>query len=197
MIAPGHVLFLWRVIHQHFTLAFFEHISSCRRDKPPWSGFMGHLLWPKVRSCPLELFRRETATTHNRTAFSSFGRFSCWTNKKIIQEDFAENSLFLDGTAGIRGGFLSWRSPFREPSACVWCVFTHARPPGPATVAPPRDRTVAYKVAEEEGSVEPRIHVVTLLYSESVGKKKEMFGSLELICINRWTRVVFEWHIER
>lgn len=36
MIVPGHVVFLWRIIHQHFTLAFLEHISACHRNKPSW-----------------------------------------------------------------------------------------------------------------------------------------------------------------
>lgn len=36
MIVPGHVVFLWRIIHQHFTLAFLEHISTCRWSKPSW-----------------------------------------------------------------------------------------------------------------------------------------------------------------
>lgn len=27
MVVPGHVVFLWRIIHQHFTLAFSEHPS--------------------------------------------------------------------------------------------------------------------------------------------------------------------------
>lgn len=33
MIVPGHVVFLWRIIHQHFTLAFLKHISTCCWNK--------------------------------------------------------------------------------------------------------------------------------------------------------------------
>ena len=38
MIVPGHVVFLWGIIHQHFTLAFLKHISTCRWNKPSWSA---------------------------------------------------------------------------------------------------------------------------------------------------------------
>lgn len=33
MIVPGHVVFLWRIIHQHFTLAFLKHNSTCRSNE--------------------------------------------------------------------------------------------------------------------------------------------------------------------
>ena len=50
MIVPGHVVFLWRIIHQHFTLAFLEHISACRRNKPSWP------FWKKLPSLAKKFF---------------------------------------------------------------------------------------------------------------------------------------------
>lgn len=33
MVVPGHVVFLWRIIHQYFTFGFLEHISTFHQQE--------------------------------------------------------------------------------------------------------------------------------------------------------------------
>lgn len=78
MLVPGHIVFLWRIIHQHFTLAFLKHISTCRWNKPSWPVALFGLnskvqLEQLVPFCP---FNVEVVATHLRCTFRSFGYFS-------------------------------------------------------------------------------------------------------------------------
>lgn len=83
-------------------------------------------------------FSGEIAATHQRSAFCCFGDF-CSSESRSLS---LRNSLFIHGGASswkIRPFFsLSLKKndayySFRNCLACVWCVFTQARPPGPQT----------------------------------------------------------------
>lgn len=81
MIVPRHVVFLWRIIHQHFTLAFLEHISTCRWNKPSWIFRKSCLLWPKkylnLNCLGFFLERSQRRTTEARSAL-----FLNWCSRK-------------------------------------------------------------------------------------------------------------------
>lgn len=74
MIMPGHVVFLWRTIHQHFTLAFFEHNSTSSWNKPSFS-FENMSILKSLKfstSCPVSSISAVFAATHHRSAFLAF-----------------------------------------------------------------------------------------------------------------------------
>lgn len=112
MIVPGHVVFLWRIIHQHFTLAFLKHISTCCCNKSPRPLENSSVTkksrssaWSVLSVFPLE----ELAATHE--PLRSLGLFL----QQHILEAFCANSLF------IHRGARSWRTQAFSPP------FNHAQ----------------------------------------------------------------------
>jgi len=133
MLVPGHVVFLWRIIHQHFTLAFLKHISTCCWNKPSWPvALFGPnskvQLEQLVPFCP---FNVEVVARHLRCTFRSFGYLSRNKSRQLSPKSllFHTSARYCNDRAFFR---LS-----RKRLECVWCVFTQARPPGPQTFAPP------------------------------------------------------------
>ena len=146
MIVPGHVVFLWRIIHQHFTLAFLEHISACRRNKPSWP------FWKKLPSLAKKFFslpwtvlcffleRSQRRTADARSALLVYLR-----SGKSRRLSLSKQLIHSERCQELKGSSFSLFSfPFNDARyfasvffACGWCVFTQTRPPGPQTVAPP------------------------------------------------------------
>lgn len=179
MIVPGHVVFLWRIIHQHFTLAFLEHISACRRNKPSWPFGKSCLLWPKIFSLlyTVLFFSGEISATHRRRAFHSFGLFV----QRQIQEAFSLQTAYSfrevpgAGRVELFPFFLFMTLAISQVFFCVWLVRFYAVsttwtsdrrsshiPPAPPAPAPwschGRRRKGSYVSSLAKESHHPRIH---------------------------------------
>lgn len=107
MIVPGHVVFLWRIIHQHFTLAFLEHISSCRWNKPSWP-FQKVASFGQNKSNISPQFSGAIAATHLRSAFRSFGYFCSSKSRRLSpQTAYSFTEVPGAGRAELCGVFFN------------------------------------------------------------------------------------------
>lgn len=132
MIVPGHVVFLWRIIHQHFTLAFLEHISACHRNKPSWP------FWKKLPTlaknlqftlnCPVFFWRDLSDAPPTRVPLFWF----IWAAANP-GGFLSPNSLFIQRDARIWKGqlfpfflFLLMTLAISQVVFCVWLVRFYA-----------------------------------------------------------------------
>ena len=120
MIVPGHVFFLWRIIHQHFTLAFLEHVSPGRWDTPSWSQ-ENKLICQNKTKCEVQPVEH-SGPVSSRVVFAALRSvFDYFSSSKSRGFFLWKHGLFIHRGSGSFS--FSFRVTLAAGSAGVWWMF--------------------------------------------------------------------------